>query len=163
MTIIDTIFPAGSAIAVLLPWLPLILKGFGLNLLISILSMVIGMLAGVLLGAAQMSHLVIIRQPARPLTLLFRNSPWLIIMFYVMFLLPFEIKIAGTWFSFPDWVKAVVALAIPVSGYTSEIVRGGLKSIPTTQWEAAAALAFGSVRTTLTIILPQAIRQMVPP
>ncbi|MFE8146656.1 ABC transporter permease subunit [Brenneria goodwinii] len=40
---------------------------------------------------------------------------------------------------------------------------GTLKSIPTTQWEAAAALAFGTVRTTLKIILPQAIRQMVPP
>ncbi|MDX5627473.1 MULTISPECIES: amino acid ABC transporter permease [unclassified Brenneria] len=163
MNIIETIFPPQSAFAILFPWLPLILKGFGLNLLISVFSMIIGVLAGTLLGAAQMTRMAIIRMPARLLTLFFRNSPWLVIMFYVMFLLPFEIKIAGTWLSFPDWIKAVVALAIPVSGYTSEIVRGGLKSIPTTQWEAAAALAFGPVRTTLKIILPQALRQMVPP
>lgn len=159
----ETLLKPDNALVILWPWFPLLLKGFGLNLLISVLSMLGGVGPGILLGGAQMSRLGIIRIPARLVTLLFRNSPWLVIMFYVMFLLPFEIKIGHAWFDFPDWIKAVVALAIPVAGYTSEVVRGAMKSVPTTQWEAASALAYGPVRTMLQIILPQAMRQMVPP
>lgn len=159
----ESITTSSNAFVILLPWLPLILKGFGLNLLIAVLSMTLGLVAGTVLGAAQMSRLRLIRLPSRLMTLFFRNSPWLVIMFYVMFLLPFEMKVGGIWLSFPDWIKAVVALAIPVTGYTSEIVRGGMASVPTTQWEAAAALAFGPTRTIAQIILPQAIKQMVPP
>lgn len=156
-------FGPGSAFAVLAPWFPMVLKGFGLNLLISALSMAIGIFFGVFLGAAQLAKGRWISIPARAVTLFFRNSPWLVIMFYVMFLMPFEIKFGRSYFEFPDWIKAVVALAVPVCGYMSEIVRGGLKSVPTTQWEAAASLAYGPVRTLVSIILPQAVRLMVPP
>jgi len=163
MSALTDVFAPGSAFATLLPWLPLVIKGFGLNLLISALSMVLGLLLGVLLGGMQMAQTGVIRWPARFLTLFFRNSPWLVIMFYVMFLLPFEIHLASFLVRIPDWIKAVLALTIPVGGYVSEIVRGGLKSVPTTQWEAAGALAFGPVSTLLKIILPQAVRQMLPP
>lgn len=160
---IESWFGAGSAFAVLLPWFPMVLKGFGLNLLISALSMGIGIAGGILLGAAQMAKTGWVAWPARQVTLLLRNSPWLVIMFYVMFLLPFEVKIGRSYLEFPDWIKAVLALAIPVCGYMSEIVRGGLRSTPTTQWEAAASLAYGPFRTLTAIILPQAIRLMIPP
>jgi len=163
MSVVESWFGPASAFAVLLPWFPMVLKGFGLNLLISALSMGIGIAGGILLGAAQMAKTRWISWPARQLTLFLRNSPWLVIMFYVMFLLPFEVKVGRSYLEFPDWIKAVLALAIPVCGYMSEIVRGGLRSVPTTQWEAAASLAYGPLRTLSSIILPQAIRLMIPP
>ena len=160
--VIDMLGP-DSAWTVLIPWLPLILKGFGLNILISALAMLIGIFAGAALGALQMSALRAISMPARFVTLFLRNSPWLVIVFYVMYLMPFEMRLGSQWVSFPDWVKAVVAFSLPVTGYISEIVRGGMRSVPTTQWEAAEALAFSPARTAFSIILPQAFKQMLPP
>lgn len=149
--------------ATLIPWFPLILEGFGLNIVISAFSMAIGIVAGAVLGAMQMSKIRPISSPARIVTLFLRNSPWLVIIFYVMYLMPFEMHLGSRWISFPDWIKAVVAFALPVTGYISEIVRGGMRAVPTTQWEAAEALAFGPVRTVFSIILPQAFKQMLPP
>lgn len=163
MNQIISLFGPDSPWAILLPWFPLLLKGFGLNILISALSMIIGTVFGVVLGAMQMSRLGVVNVPARWVTLLLRNSPWLVIVFYVMYILPFEMQIGSVSVQFPDWVKAVVAFSVPVAGYISEIVRGGMKAVPTTQWEAAEALAFGPVRTVFMIILPQSLRQMLPP
>lgn len=160
---IASIFGPESSLAILAPWLPLILKGFGLNLVISFLAMAIGLVFGAFLGAAQLAKPPLIRWIAKTVTLLLRNSPWLVVMFYVMLIMPFEIHLFGTWFGLPDWIKAVVALVFPVCGYTSEIVRGGIAAVPTTQWEASDALAFSPYQTMTSIILPQAIRQMLPP
>ena len=163
MSAIDHLLGPDHPLVVLAPWFPLLLKGFGLNLLISILAMAFGVAFGLVLGSMQAAKSSIVATAATGVTLLFRNSPWLVIMFYVMYLLPFEIHWHGGYLTLPDWMKAVIALAIPVSGYTSEIVRGGLRSIPSAQWEAAAALAFGPIRTLTSIILPQAVRRMMPP
>lgn len=163
MTALFDMFGPQSAWAVLIPWFPLILKGFWLNILISVLAMAIGIVTGAALGALQMSKVRLIVLPARVLTLFLRNSPWLVIVFYVMYLMPFEIRVGSQWISFPDWVKAVVAFSLPVTGYVSEIVRGGMRAVPTTQWEAAEALAFSPARTVFSIILPQAFKQMLPP
>ena len=163
MTALFDMFGPQSAWAVLFPWFPLILKGFWLNILISVFAMAIGMVTGAVLGALQMSKVRLIVLPARVLTLFLRNSPWLVIVFYVMYLMPFEVRVGSQWISFPDWVKAVVAFSLPVTGYVSEIVRGGMRAVPTTQWEAAEALAFSPARTMFSIILPQAFKQMLPP
>lgn len=156
-------FEPGGVWATLIPWMPRLLEGFSLNILISVFSMLIGSVLGVFLGMMQMSVRKGVQMPSRLLTLFLRNSPWLVIIFYVMFLMPFEIHIGSTWYTFPDWVKAVVAFSLPVAGYISEIVRGGMRAVPTTQWEAATALAFSPTRTMFAIILPQALRPMLPP
>lgn len=49
---------------------------------------------------------------------------------------------AGHYLPFPDWLKAVIGLAIPASAYVAEITRGAIQSIATTQWEAAKGLGF---------------------
>ncbi|CAO3430166.1 amino acid ABC transporter permease [Azospirillum endophyticum] len=152
-----------TPLGVLIPWLPMMVKGFGLNLLISFQSMALGLALGIALGAAQGARSRPLALAARGLTLFFRNSPWLVILFWVMFVAPFQFKLFGTYWRFPDWIKAVVALSVPVAGYMAEILRGGLKAVPDTQWDAAAALGYGRLRTLTTIILPQAARLMVPP
>ena len=156
--------PAGeSATTVLLRWAPLIFQGFLFNILISFLSMALGTVVGLLVGIAQVSVVAPVRGAAWGLTQFFRNAPWLVLLFYAMFLLPFEFRILGLTIAFPAWIKAIIGLALPVAANVSEIVRGGIRSIPSGQWESAESLAFNRRQTMWMIILPQAFKRMIPP
>jgi polar amino acid transport system permease protein len=153
-----------SALATLVIWLPFILKGFVLNLIISFLAMALATVLGIVLGLMQISLFALVRVPARFVTHLFRNSPWLVILFVVMFLLPVEVRLPdGGRIMFPDWIKATIAFALPVMGNISEIVRGAVLSIPTGQWESAEGLAFTRSQALRWVILPQCVRRAIPP
>ena len=144
-------------------WTPFLLKGFVFNILISFLSMGIGSVIGSVLGILQISLMSPIRFSSRFVTQFFRNSPWLVLLFYCMFMLPFEIKIGGGRIPFPDWIKAVIGLSLPVMANVSEIVRGAINSIPSGQWEASESLAFNRRQQIWLIILPQCYKRMLPP
>jgi polar amino acid transport system permease protein len=152
-----------SAVEVLLRWAPLLLWGFAFNILISILAMAVGTAAGVPVGIAQLSRLSIVRVCARILTQLFRNSPWLVLLFFCMFLIPFEIRAFGLRIPFPDWAKAILGFALPVMANTSEIIRGAILSISTGQWDGAKALGLNRRQTLALVILPQSLKRMLPP
>jgi polar amino acid transport system permease protein len=144
-------------------WAPLLFQGFLFNILVSFMSMAIGTLAGVLLGLAQISLLNPVRKTSWYATQFFRNAPWLVLLFYCMFLLPFEVRLFGFTIPLPAWFKAVIGLALPVMANVAEVVRGGIQSIPVTQWESAEALAFSRRQTVWMIILPQCLKRMLPP
>jgi polar amino acid transport system permease protein len=133
------------------------------NLLISFFAMAIGTVAGVLLGLARVSLLRPVRSASWAVVQFFRNSPWLVLLFFIMFLLPFEFRIGGVTIPFPDWIKATLGLALPIMANMAEILRGALQSIPTAQWEAARSLAFSRRQTLWQIILPQCVKRMLPP
>jgi polar amino acid transport system permease protein len=154
---------SGSFPAVILRWTPLLLQGFALNLLISAFAMAIGTLAGVALGLAQISRPFLLRKLAWTATQFFRNAPWLVLLFFVMFLVPFQVRIGGTAIPLPDSLKATVGFALPVMANMSEILRGAVRSVPTPQWEAAESLAFTPRQTMWMIILPQSVKRMIPP
>jgi polar amino acid transport system permease protein len=152
-----------SVFSALVKWTPLLLRGFGFNLLISVIAMAAGTAAGVFLGIAQISLKPPVRRVAWLVTNFFRNAPWLVLLFYCMFLLPFEVTLFGVTVHIPDWIKATFGLALPVMANVSEIVRGAIQSIPTGQWESAASLAFTRRQTIWIIILPQCVKRMLPP
>jgi polar amino acid transport system permease protein len=152
-----------SIVSTLLKWTPVLFGGFLFNLAISVLAMAIGTGAGVFLGLAQISILAPIRKIAWFFTHFFRNAPWLVLLFFCMLLLPFQVKIYGVTIPLPDWIKATFGLALPVMANVSEIVRGAIQSIPTGQWESAGSLAFTRRQTIWMIILPQCIKRMLPP
>ena len=152
-----------GVVALLIKWTPLLAKGFLFNLLISVLAMALGTLAGLLLGFARISLLAPVRGTSWLIVQFFRNSPWLVLLFFVMFLMPFELHIGGTTVPFPDWIKATLGLALPIMANFAEIVRGAVQSIPTAQWEAARSLAFSRRQTLWQIILPQCAKRMLPP
>jgi len=147
----------------LVKWTPLLLSGFSVNLLMSIAAMAIGTVFGVILGLCQISLMPQIRTGSWLLTQIFRNSPWLVTLFYVMYVIPFEFDLFGTRIALSDWSKATFGLSLPVMANVSEIVRGGVQSIPAVQWEAARGLAFNHRQTLWMIILPQAAKRMLPP
>jgi polar amino acid transport system permease protein len=152
-----------SIFTTLWKWTPLLARGFVFNLAISFLAMAIGTITGLFLGFAQISLILPVKKGAFFATHFFRNAPWLVLLFYCMFLLPFQVTVFGLTIPIPDWTKATLGLALPVMANVSEIVRGAIQSIPTTQWEAAASLAFNRRQTLWMIIFPQCIKRMLPP
>jgi polar amino acid transport system permease protein len=150
-------------LATLLKWTPLLLQGFALNIAMSFLAMAIGTAVGVPLGLAQISLLPPVRTSSWFVTQFFRNSPWLVLLFYCMLLLPFEVRIGDVVVPLPGWLKSTVGLSLPVMANVSELVRGAVRSIPYGQWEAAESLAMTRRQTLTMIILPQCVKRMTPP
>jgi polar amino acid transport system permease protein len=159
-----------SPIDALIKWMPFILwgqegtlNGFALNLIISFFAMLIGTVAGAALGLMQISLLLPVRKGSWLVTQFFRNSPWLVLLFTIMLLFPFEIEIGSIIIPIPDWMKAVIGFSLPVMANISEIVRGAVCSLPSGQWESAESLAFNRQQTLWMIILPQCFKRMIPP
>ncbi|WP_422012994.1 amino acid ABC transporter permease [Roseateles sp.] len=151
-----------NVIDTLLPWLPLMGRGLLVNLGMGALAMALACVLGTLLGAAQLAPSAAVSRPASWLTQLLRNAPWLVVMFFVMQSLPYELPVGNGW-PFPAWLKAVLALTLPATGNFAEIVRGGLRAVPLAQWEAATALGYSRAARLWRVILPQATRLMLPP
>jgi polar amino acid transport system permease protein len=154
---------APSIVATILKWTPLLAQGFALNIAMSFLAMAIGTVAGFPLGLGQVSLLRPVRGVSWFVTQFFRNSPWLVLLFYCMLLMPFEVRIGNTIVSLPGWLKSTIGLSLPVMANVSELVRGAVRSIPYGQWEASEALAFTRLQTLRMVILPQCIKRMTPP
>ena len=162
--------PNQTIIQTLIKWTPLMMfgapgefGGFVLNIVVSFIAMALGTFLGLWLGIGQVSPNQLIRRMSWVITQLFRNSPWLVLLFYFMLLLPFTVKIGGTQYDIPGWTKATFALSLPIMANVSEIVRGAIVSIPTGQWESAESLAFTRTQTMWQIILPQCVKRMIPP
>lgn len=160
----------GGILATLWKWTPLILVGpkgefggFALNLVVSFLAMAIGTISGLVLGLGLISKFAPVRSVSWAITQFFRNSPWLVLLFFVMLLTPFQVDVLGISIPLPAWLKATFGLALPIMANIAEIVRGAVNSIPTGQWESAESLAFSRLQTLWRIILPQCVKRMIPP
>lgn len=152
-----------SILATILRWTPLLAQGFALNIAMSFLAMAIGTVLGLALGLG----LIAVTRPMRAISWLitqfFRNAPWLVLLFYCILLMPFEVRIGGAIVPLPGWAKSTAGLALPVMANVAELVRGAVQSIPSGQWEAAESLAFTRLQTLRLIILPQCVKRMMPP
>ena len=137
--------------------------GFAMNIGISLMSMAIGTILGMFLGLTQIAPQRIIRGIAWFLTQFFRNSPWLVILFVMLYLLPFEVTFASVTVPFSSTTKSIIGLSLVVAANISEIVRGAIQSIPSGQWEAALAMGYTRRQILWLVILPQAFRRMIPP
>ncbi len=104
----------------LLAWTPYLVAGFGMNILISLISMAFGTLLGLILGAIRAGMRNILSKGAQGLTAIFRNIPSFVIMYYIAFVMPVEFEWNNTLISIPSWVKASLALAVPVIGFVSD-------------------------------------------
>jgi polar amino acid transport system permease protein len=152
-----------SILATIVKWTPLLAQGFALNVAMSFVAMTIGTVLGLALGLGLISLTQPVRATSWLITQFFRNAPWLVLLFYCILLLPFELRIGGIIVPLPGWAKSTVGLALPVMANVAELVRGAVQSIPAGQWEASEALAFTRLQTLWLVILPQCIKRMTPP
>lgn len=106
----------------LITWTPFLLGGFLWNIIIAAVAMLIGTLAGIALALARESHRAWPRRISLGVTELSRNVPTIVFQFYLAMMLPNELAIAGTslTIAIPPWVKAALALAVAVVGFTSD-------------------------------------------
>jgi polar amino acid transport system permease protein len=156
--------PSGPTIAdTLAKWTPLLGRGFLLNVLISVFAMALGTALGGFVGIGQLSRRKPVRMVSRGFTQVFRNTPWLVLLFYCMLLIPFQIRLGGFTVALPDWLKATFGLSLAVMANVSELVRGALQSIPVGQWDAARSLALRPNQIMRLVILPQCVKRMLPP
>jgi octopine/nopaline transport system permease protein len=147
------------------PHLLQLLGGIPLTLQLVGLALLFGLLIGSLIAFLRMSRIPVLWQAAYLYVYVIRGTPLLVQIFLIYFGLG-QIELIRESFAWPVlrdevWC-AVIALAMNSGAYTSEVIRGGIQSIPHGQLEAA--LAYGmSWRTRLTrVILPQALRQLLP-
>lgn len=134
-----------------------LLKGaFGTLRLFAICA-VVGLLLGLLIGLARTSPRRWLAWPARGFVEFFRNTPVLVQILWFFFalpiLLPFEIS---------PLAAAALGISLNSAAFTAEIVRGGIASIDRGQWEAARALGMNGAQAMRRIVLPQALRRMLP-
>lgn len=138
-------------------FLPLLLKGLLTSTLLAGAGMLIGTLAGMVVGMARMSRIKPLRYIANVYVELFRNTPLLIQMYLIYFGLPqFRIMVS-------PMVTALIALVINNGAYTAVIFQSGYKAVDSGQGEAAAALGMTPVQCILHITIPQALRIVVGP
>lgn len=107
-------------LSVLVQRTPYLLGGYGYNLLIAALAMVVGTVAGCMAGVARHARNRLFRISGRLFSSVCRNVPSFVLMFYVAFVLPVEFQWGGTLVLVPLWIKATLALIIPVIGFASD-------------------------------------------
>jgi polar amino acid transport system permease protein len=154
---------------------PTVLKGLGTTVLLAVLAMVIGSVVGGVLAAARLSSFAPLRWAATVYVGVFRGIPplvQLIFWYNLAYLLP-RVSL-GIPFgpSFASWnandvitpvTAAVIGLSLVESAYMAEIIRAGILSVDAGQHEAAKAMGFTGGQRFFRIVLPQAMRVIIPP
>lgn len=144
-------------IQVLIDSLPQLLWGLAVTLQIGITSILVGLVGGLFLAVARLYAPGVIRLLIRGYVDIFRSIPLLVLLIVVYYALPF----VGIRLS--PFLSAVTALSLVSAAYTAEIFRAGIEAIPHGQFEASAALGLSNKHTMIDVILPQAIRIVIPP
>ncbi|MFI6941822.1 ectoine/hydroxyectoine ABC transporter permease subunit EhuD [Streptomyces sp. NPDC050418] len=116
---------------------------------------VIAFTLGLLWAIALRSGQAWIRIPVAVFTEFIRNTPLLIQLFFLYY-------VVGEWVTMTALVTGIVGLGLHYSTYTSEVYRAGIDGVPVGQWEAATALSLSKSRTWTAVILPQAVRRVIP-
>ena len=106
--------------SILLNWTPAFASGFGLNILISLVAMAMGTMIGWGLACGRNSQRKKLANSCTLATGVFRNIPSFVFMFYVAFIIPVEFDWNGEPLRFPSWIKASIALTVPVIGFASD-------------------------------------------
>src|ERR1700724_1378993 len=138
-------------------YLLLLLKGLAITLELSLGSLVLGSLGGIVFRAMRSSSTRALNAIALVYIEIVRSIPFVILLFFVFFAVPLALDI-----DIPPYPAAITALSVHCSAYMAEVVRSGIEAIPKGQWEAAASLGLPYHRIMRLIVLPQALRVMIP-
>lgn len=137
-------------------FMPTFWDGLKVTLQALVLGSLIAFGLGLVWALAQRSPYAVIRWPVNIVTEFIRNTPLLVQLFFLFYVLP---EWGPTWSAL---TTGIVGLGLHYSTYTAEVYRAGIGGVPVGQWEAATALSLPRSRTWLAVILPQAIRRVTP-
>ncbi|ELS8949873.1 amino acid ABC transporter permease [Vibrio fluvialis] len=138
--------------------LKFLVAGFGDTLSISLLSMVLAMLVGLVIALPALSRYRSLRRANRVYVEVVRAIPVLVLLLWVYYGLPALFDV-----SLNHFTAGVIALSLAESAFMAEVFRGGIQAIARGQHEAAEALGLSYWQKMRLVILPQALRQILPP
>ena len=133
------------------------LGGLSFSILMALIAIGVSFWIGLAMGLGRLSTIRFIRIPSILYIEIIRGTPLLMVIFWIYFFLPIFIKTYLNVF----W-SATIALTLFTGAYLAEIVRGGIQNIPRGQFEAAKSTGLNYWQTMRHIVLPQALKQMIP-
>ncbi len=134
-----------------------LLKSLGISWLLTIASIAIGLPTGIILAVLRKAGPIGLRQLATGIIEIIRATPQLMLIFWVFFAVP-----AVTGQKVPPWTAAIVSLSMIAAAYLAEVIRAGIGSVPVIQIESGLATGLTRSQILLSIVLPQALRNMLP-
>ncbi|MCW3818964.1 amino acid ABC transporter permease [Micromonospora sp. DR5-3] len=147
-----------------------LLRGLGTTIILTIVAMVLGVILGVVVAVMRLSHSPVTSTVGWLYVWVFRGTPvylQLLAWFNIALIFPY-LQIPGIWGArtvdvVTPFVAAAIGLGLNQGAYTSEVVRAGILSVDEGQTEAAYAIGMTRLRTMRRIVLPQAMRVILPP
>ena len=142
---------------------PLLLGGLQTTVQVTVISLVIAMVLGILTCLMNMSSIKPLRGVAKFYIWLIRGTPMLVQGFYIYFAMPQLIQaVTGSQFRIDIITASIITLTLNAGAYTSEIFRGAIQSVDKGQMEASRSLGVSYATSMRKIILPQALRICLP-
>ncbi|MBB6484010.1 amino acid ABC transporter permease [Rhizobium lusitanum] len=153
MSFVDTFFNSDVMISAF----PQLLRGLWMTIALGVVSILIGVTGGLIVSLIRL-------YAPKPIQLLMiayidimRAMPMLVVLILIYYALPF------VGISFSAWWSAIIGFSIVLAAYSAEVFRSGIESVPRGQFEAAAALGIPFLITLYKVVLPQAVRIVIPP
>lgn len=133
-----------------------LLQGFAGTVRVALTAGAIALALGLLLMLGHISHLKVLSAVCRVVTEFFRSLPSLLLIYFFFLVVPqYGIKMSSFW-------MLTLPVALAAAGVLAEVFRAGVNAVPKGQIEAALSLGMSPLRTTFKIVLPQAIRFVIP-
>jgi polar amino acid transport system permease protein len=138
--------------------LPFLLSGVQMTLLLSAITLAISIVLGLVIAMMDLSRFWPARALATTLGEIIRNTPILVQLLWVYYVLPMVFDIAIDAFS-----ACVIGLSVYSSAFIAEVYRAGIQSVPAGHREAAQVLGLSPLQSFMRIVMPQAVRTILPP
>lgn len=133
--------------------------GLLVTLVVSVVGIVASMPVGIALALGRRASIPLIRIFSIAFIEFWRGVPLITVLFFATYMLPLFVP-AG--FTIDGLMRALIGIALFAGAYQAEVIRGGLNAIPRGQGEAASALGLSWAKTTALIVMPQALRHVIP-
>lgn len=150
------------------PWIPTFIEGTIVTIVLSLTTVLLGSLIGLVSVLMTQSKVKILNWIASIYRNIIRGTPVLLQLFFWLYALPMigirfsNIPALGATYGSREFITAVAALAVNSGAYVSELLRGGLEAVDKGQIEAGRALGLSKRETMFSIVIPQAIRTILP-
>ncbi len=140
--------------------LPFLLEGLWMTFKISLITIFFGSLLGTVVGMLRTLDYKLITYPLGAYIHALRGTPFLIHLYVIYFMLP---ATGISWLQFEAFPAAIIALSLYTSTYVAEIIRGAIQAVPIGQSEAARSTGMTVLQSLWHVVLPQAVKLMIPP
>ncbi|MBR4889986.1 MAG: amino acid ABC transporter permease [Clostridia bacterium] len=142
---------------------PLLLSAMGQTLLLALCGLLFGCILGIIFGLASVVDNKVSRTISAIYVNLIRGVPMIVLAFFVFYGIPYGIRtMFGVKFTLTALEAGTICLALNCGAYMSEIIRAGIQSIHRGQMEASRSLGLSYWRSMYRVVLPQAIKNMIP-